>query len=126
MTRRKKTAQITVRIDPNLKEVAERAAAKDRRSLTSLIERLLVKHLRNRGLFSVPQRQPKEAARTALKLALREIDAIGDGSLPAQERETRKRRLLHGPEEFCNFRSDQPKLVRRSNRHVSVNRKAQL
>ena len=70
MTRRKKTAQITVRIDSSLKDAAERAAAKDHRSLGSLIERPLVKHLRSRGLLNVPQRQPKEAARTILKLAL--------------------------------------------------------
>jgi hypothetical protein len=70
MTRRKKTAQITVRIDSSLKDAAERASAKDHRSLGSLIERLLVKHLRTRGLFNVPQRQSKEAARTTLKLAL--------------------------------------------------------
>ena len=70
MTRRKKTAQIAVRIDSSLKDAAERASAKDHRSLGSLIERPLVKHLRSRGLFNVPQRQPKEAARTTLRLAL--------------------------------------------------------
>jgi predicted HicB family RNase H-like nuclease len=43
--RHKKTAQITFRIDPNLKEAAEKAAAQDRRSLTSLIERVLAKPL---------------------------------------------------------------------------------
>ena len=53
-----------------------------------------------------------------------EMDAIGNGSLPAQERETRKQRLLHGPEEFCSFRSGQPKPV--INRRVNVNRKARL
>ena len=34
----KKTAAINIRVPPELKEAAERAAAKDRRSLTSLIE----------------------------------------------------------------------------------------
>ena len=109
MMRRKKTAQITVRIDSNLKEAAEKAAAKQHRSLTSLIERLLARYLRNKGLLSVPQRPPKEAARTALKLALREIEVIGDRSLPAKERENRKGRLIRGPEEFRDFRHDQPK-----------------
>jgi predicted HicB family RNase H-like nuclease len=37
--RQKKTAQITFRIDPNLKEAAGKAAALERRSLTSLIEK---------------------------------------------------------------------------------------
>ena len=112
MMRRKKTAQITLRIDSMLKEAAEKAAAQDHRSLTSLIERLLRKHLRSRGFFSAPKRPHKEAARTALKVALREIETVGDRSLPAQERESRKRRLIHGPEEFSGFRSDQPKSMR--------------
>ena len=43
--RQKKTAQITFRIDPNLKEAAGKAAALERRSLTSLIEKVLAKHL---------------------------------------------------------------------------------
>jgi hypothetical protein len=38
--RQKKTAQITFRIDPNLKEAAGKAAALERRSLTSLIEKV--------------------------------------------------------------------------------------
>jgi hypothetical protein len=112
MMRRKKTAQITVRIDSKLKEAAEKAAAQDHRSLTALIERLLTKHVRGRGSLSAPKRPHKEAARTALKLALREIETVGDKSLPAPERESRKRRLLHGPEEFSGYRSDQPKSVR--------------
>ena len=37
--RQKKTAQITFRIDPNLKEAVGKAAALERRSLTSLIEK---------------------------------------------------------------------------------------
>ena len=44
-----KTATINVRISPELKDAAERAAAKDRRSLTSLIEKLLDDHLRAVG-----------------------------------------------------------------------------
>ena len=50
--RQKKTAQITFRIDPNLKEVAGKAAALERHSLTSLIEKVLAKHLRNRRLLT--------------------------------------------------------------------------
>ena len=34
----RKTAQFNMRMDPDLKEVAEKAAAADRRSLSSLIE----------------------------------------------------------------------------------------
>jgi predicted HicB family RNase H-like nuclease len=39
--RNKKTAQITLRVDCNLKEAAEKAAAHERRSLTSWIEKIL-------------------------------------------------------------------------------------
>jgi len=41
--KRKKTAQISLRIDANLKEAAEKAAIEDHRSLTSLVEQLLAR-----------------------------------------------------------------------------------
>ena len=44
-----KTAQIGFRISPEIKEAAEAAAADDHRSLASLIEKLLVAHLKKRG-----------------------------------------------------------------------------
>ncbi|WP_226562273.1 toxin-antitoxin system HicB family antitoxin [Salipiger thiooxidans] len=47
--REKKTSQINLRISPSLKEAADRAAAADQRSLTSLIEKLLTEHLRKNG-----------------------------------------------------------------------------
>jgi hypothetical protein len=47
--KRNKSAQVNLRIDPGLKELAERAAAEDHRSLTSLIEKLLAEHLRVKG-----------------------------------------------------------------------------
>ena len=46
---RLKTAQVNLRIDPELKKAAERAAADDQRSLTSLVEKLLVDHLKASG-----------------------------------------------------------------------------
>ena len=49
MAREAKTAQVNLRLQPSLKEAAEKAAADDRRSLTSLVEKLLVDHLRERG-----------------------------------------------------------------------------
>jgi hypothetical protein len=54
--KRLKTAQINLRIDPSLKEAAERAAADDNRSLTSLVEKLLKDHLRMR---EAPDREPR-------------------------------------------------------------------
>jgi hypothetical protein len=46
-----KTAQVNLRLQPSLKAAAEKAAAEERRSLTSLIEKLLVDHLRKRGFL---------------------------------------------------------------------------
>ena len=45
----RKTAQVNLRISPELKAAAEKAAAEDSRSLTSLIEKLLNDHLREKG-----------------------------------------------------------------------------
>lgn len=47
--KRLKTAQVNLRIDPKLKDAADKAAAEDQRSLTSLIEKLLTDHLRKTG-----------------------------------------------------------------------------
>ena len=47
--KRLKTAQVNLRIMPVLKAAAEKAAADDQRSLTSLVEKLLTDYLRKRG-----------------------------------------------------------------------------
>jgi hypothetical protein len=47
--KRLKTAQVNLRIDPDLKTAAEKAAAADQRSLTSLIEKLLIDFLKKGG-----------------------------------------------------------------------------
>ena len=52
----RKTAQFNMRMDPELKEVAEKAAAADRRSLSSLIEKLL--GCRVHGFFK-PERKTR-------------------------------------------------------------------
>jgi hypothetical protein len=44
--KRLKTAQVNLRIDPKLKAAAEKAAADDNRSLTSLLEKLLMDYLK--------------------------------------------------------------------------------
>lgn len=49
--KRLKTAQVNLRIDPDLKALADKAAAADQRSLTSLIEKLLTEHLRKNGFI---------------------------------------------------------------------------
>lgn len=45
----RRSAQLNMRIDPVLKEAAEEAAADDRRSLSSLIEKLLTDYCREHG-----------------------------------------------------------------------------
>jgi|1186.fasta_scaffold1068153_2 hypothetical protein len=49
MKSRIKTAQLNFKVDPALKEAAEKAAACDQRSLTSLIEKLLTDFAREKG-----------------------------------------------------------------------------
>lgn len=48
-TSREKTANLNLRLKPELKELAIKAASDDQRSLTSLIEKLLVDHLKDNG-----------------------------------------------------------------------------
>jgi hypothetical protein len=45
-----KTSTLTVRIDPRIKAAAEAAAERDHRSLTSLLEVLIINHCRTLGL----------------------------------------------------------------------------
>ena len=54
--RQPKTAQLNIRIDPALKEAAERYAADDSRSVTSLIEHLLRTTLREKGYLPTEAR----------------------------------------------------------------------
>jgi hypothetical protein len=44
-----RAAQVGLRLPPEIKAAAERAAADDHRTLTSLIEKLLADYLRERG-----------------------------------------------------------------------------
>jgi predicted HicB family RNase H-like nuclease len=54
----RKTTQFNMRMDPELKEVAEKAAAADRRSLASLVEKLLEDYCRGHGLLK-PERKTR-------------------------------------------------------------------
>lgn len=49
-----KTANIGFRVDPAVKEAAERAAAADRRKLSSWIEKLMIEELERLGLLEPP------------------------------------------------------------------------
>jgi hypothetical protein len=52
------------------------------------------------------RRRNLEAASKALELAAQEIDNLLEPSVPEEERHRRKRRLLKGPKEFRDTRSD--------------------
>ena len=54
MERHRKTAQVKLRMAPELREAAQRAAADDKRTLTSLMEKLLDDHVRRLGYLSEP------------------------------------------------------------------------
>ncbi len=44
-----RTAAIGIRVEPHVKEAAEKAAAEDRRTLASLVEKVLVEWLESKG-----------------------------------------------------------------------------
>jgi len=56
----------------------------------------------------MPQRSPKSALK-ASDMAAQQIDKMADSSATNEERHARKRRLLKGPGEFRDIRSDHPK-----------------
>ena len=58
MSLRQKSALLSLRIDPQLKDLASKAAADDHRSLTSLIEKLLADYLRDHGYLPRPGDPP--------------------------------------------------------------------
>ena len=49
-----KTAAISVRVEPTLKDALEAAAKKDDRTLAQYVERVLTAHLRAEGLLKMP------------------------------------------------------------------------
>ena len=56
----RKTAHFSLRIDPKVKLAAEKAAAADRRSLSSLTEVLLAKHCKEREPSMEDRALPKK------------------------------------------------------------------
>jgi hypothetical protein len=49
--KRIKIAQVNLRMEPVLKDAAEKAAKADHRSLTSLVEKLLTEYLKKKGFL---------------------------------------------------------------------------
>lgn len=96
-----KCSQILIRVQPSLKAGAEKAAADDHRSLSSLIEKLLTEHLRKKGSSmeiadarSARRSQSKQMAGDAMDREMKHSgvsDTVKDG---------RKRRLMKMPGEL--------------------------
>lgn len=78
----------------------------DQPSRAEAIRRLVEQAL---GSKSPPRTSNKHGARKASKLASHALEGLGDKSAPADELARRKRKLIHGPKEFRDIRSDQPK-----------------
>jgi hypothetical protein len=101
-----KTAQVKVLIEPALKAAAEAAAAADHCSLSELIAKLLSDYCKKRGPAGtpVPRSRANGSHPKAAEMAARAIDDIGDKTLPTDEQQRRKRRLIRGPKEFREIR----------------------
>lgn len=56
-----RSAAIAVRVEPNIKQAAEKAAGDDHRSVASLLEKLLVEHLRKTGYLPARNRAREDA-----------------------------------------------------------------
>jgi hypothetical protein len=57
---RRKSTQFTLRMDPEVKAAAEKAAVADRRSLAALIELLLIDYCKKRNLLTEAGRLPRK------------------------------------------------------------------
>jgi len=86
--------------------VAWVAKQKDNPPRSEAIRRLVELGL---GSVKVARAQKRSDSPTARDLAAVQIDRLADSGAPAEERASRKRHLLKGPEEFREARIDRPK-----------------
>jgi Arc/MetJ-type ribon-helix-helix transcriptional regulator len=100
---------ITVRLPHQLISAINEWTSKNTLSRSEAIRQLI-----EQGLARKAAARPlsNEAAHRALKMAARELEPLGDKSLPAEEQARRKRVLIKGPKEFRDVRADQPKTKR--------------
>jgi hypothetical protein len=99
---------VGLRLYPDLERQIDAWASKqaDEPSRPEAIRRLVEQALAGKG---APRPPSKEAAHKALKMAARELEPLGDKTLPPEERDRRKRALIRGPKEFRDIRGDQPR-----------------
>lgn len=102
---------VGVRMTPDFQKTIKAWAKKqaDDPSLAEAIRRLV-----EIALTSSRPRRPASPQRgsVAKEMAGRQIDALADPAASDDERASRKRRLLKGPSEFRDIRSDHPKRKR--------------
>jgi hypothetical protein len=92
-----------VRLEPNVQDAVDEWAERHSINRSEALRRLVAL-----GLAASPPPKPRspKARSKALALAGEQIDKLIDPSAPAEERRERKRRLLKGPKEFRDMRSD--------------------
>jgi len=106
---KEKTRRIEVRLDASVLKTLDgwRRKQQDSPSREVAIRRLVKRGL---AASTTIRRRPRKAGRRkAAELASREIDRLGDQSTTNEERTRRKRRLIKGPQEFQDVRTDLPK-----------------
>jgi Arc/MetJ-type ribon-helix-helix transcriptional regulator len=98
-----------IRLPEDLRVRVETWATKQRDtpSRSEAIRRLVEMGLASAG--AAKPRNNKKSAAKAAGMAGAMVDYLGDQSAPADVREKRKRRLLKGPSEFREMRTDLPK-----------------
>jgi hypothetical protein len=96
-----------VRIQPNLLQALDHWADRqeDTPSRPEAIRRLIEQFLVTTSAAPAKAGSGDKAA----ELAGQAIDQLGDRTATVEERAHRKRRLIKGPHEFRDVRSDQPK-----------------
>jgi hypothetical protein len=105
-----KTQRIEVHLDASVLKILDgwRRKQQDSPSREVAIRRLVKRALA--GSATIRRRRRKASGRKAAELASREIDRFGgDQSTTNEERTRRKRRLIKGPQEFQDVRTDLPK-----------------
>jgi hypothetical protein len=100
-----KSAQIVLHIEPSLKATGEQTAAAEHRSLADLIEKMLAEYCEKQApTFASSSPSRTDAAPKAAAMAASTIDHMDDRTLPSEERQRRKSRLIRGPKEFRDMR----------------------
>jgi hypothetical protein len=100
-----------IRLSGSLRKAVDewRRQQSDPPSRSEAIRRLIERALEREQ----PRRAgPNKGASKARYMAAQELDRLADTSATDEERQTRKRRILKGPEEFREVRKDIPKRKR--------------